>query len=176
LVTASYRVPRATYEINVMGTVNVLEAIRELGHTRVVQVVTSDKCYAIDAASQGYREGDRLGGADPYSSSKACAELVVEAYRKSFFTSSQSKCSLASTRAGNVVGGGDWAEHRLVPDCVRALAAGESIEVRNPRAVRPWQHVLEPCVGYLLLAMRQWHDPKTFSAAFNFGPAASEHW
>src|SRR5205085_5370548 len=130
LVTASYRVPRATYEINVMGTVNVLEAIRELGHTRVVQVVTSDKCYAIDETSQGYREGDRLGGADPYSSSKACAELVVEAYRKSFFTSSRraGTCSLASTRAGNVVGGGDWAPHRLVPDCVRALAAGESIE------------------------------------------------
>jgi len=173
LVRLSYRDPRLTYETNVMGTVNVLEAVRHTPSVRVCQVVTSDKCYENHEWIYPYRENDGMGGADPYSNSKGCAELVVSAYRRSFFPPAEvasHKVSISSARAGNVIGGGDWAQDRIVPDCVRALERGGSIPVRNPGAIRPWQHVLEPLSGYLLLASRQWDEPAILADAFNFGP------
>lgn len=176
LVRQSYSAPRETYEINVMGTVNLLEAVRRVESVRVCQIVTSDKCYENQEWVYGYRENDPMGGYDPYSSSKGCAELIVSAYRRSFFPpEAVTACgtSLASARAGNVIGGGDWALDRIVPDCIRALEAGEPILVRNPDAIRPWQHVLEPLSGYLHLAARQLRDPQTFSDAWNFGPSSA---
>ncbi|MCL2646593.1 MAG: CDP-glucose 4,6-dehydratase [Phycisphaerales bacterium] len=170
LVRRSYREPRQTFETNVLGVVNLLDAVRQLETVRVVQVITSDKCYD-NADTTPRRETDPLGGLDPYSSSKACAELVTAAYRNSFFN----HVSLATARAGNVIGGGDWAEDRIVPDCIRALEKGESILVRNPNAIRPWQHVLEPLAGYLLLAAHQWTNDHNFSTAFNFGPTVASH-
>src|SRR5689334_23649646 len=159
IVLRSYREPRETYEINVMGTVNLLEAVRSAHSVRVCQVVTSDKCYENREWVYPYREVDPMGGADPYSNSKGCAELVVAAYRKSFFPpTSHGGASLSSARAGNVIGGGDWAEARIIPDCIRALERNEPIPVREPDAVRPWQHVLEPLAGYLQLAAAQWED------------------
>ncbi|MGI9179348.1 MAG: CDP-glucose 4,6-dehydratase [Longimicrobiaceae bacterium] len=174
LVRYSYAEPRETYEANVMGTVNLLEAVRGVDTVRVCQVVTTDKCYENREWVYAYRENDALGGYDPYSSSKACAELVVSAYRRSFFPP-EHRVSLASARAGNVIGGGDWALDRIIPDCIRALEAERSIPVRNPQAVRPWQHVLEPLSGYLLLAARQWEEPARFADAWNFGPTAAGH-
>jgi CDP-glucose 4,6-dehydratase len=175
LVRESYREPRETYEVNVMGTVNLLEAVRGVDSVRVCQVVTSDKCYENHEWAYAYRENDALGGYDPYSSSKGCTELVVSAYRRSFFAAGQGapRLSLASARAGNVIGGGDRAADRIIPDCIRALEAGRPIAVRNPHAVRPWQHVLEPLGGYLLLAARQFQAPERFSDAWNFGPSAA---
>jgi CDP-glucose 4,6-dehydratase len=169
MVRRSLRDPALTYEVNVMGTVNVLEAVRLLGQeVRAVVVVTSDKCYENDGlASRRFVEGDPLGGDDPYSSSKACAELVTAAYRSSFFAG-EGTPALASARAGNVIGGGDWGEDRLVPDIVRAVEAGEELSVRNPQAVRPWQHVLNPLSGYLLLAQAL-HGGEA-ARAWNFGP------
>jgi CDP-glucose 4,6-dehydratase len=169
MVRRSLRDPALTYEVNVMGTVNVLEAVRLLGQeVRAVVVVTSDKCYENDGlASRRFVEGDPLGGDDPYSSSKACAELVTAAYRSSFFAG-EGTPALASARAGNVIGGGDWGEDRLVPDIVRAVEAGEELRVRNPQAVRPWQHVLNPLSGYLLLAQAL-HGGEA-ARAWNFGP------
>jgi CDP-glucose 4,6-dehydratase len=178
LVRHSYGDPRGTYETNVMGTVNLLEAMRGLPSVRVCQVVTSDKCYDNREWVFSYRENDPMGGHDPYSSSKGCAELVVGAYRNSFFSPRKeelARTSVASVRAGNVIGGGDWAEDRLVPDCIRALLSNQKVVVRHPDAVRPWQHVLEPLAGYLWLGYRQWHDPLAFSGAWNFGPFGSSN-
>ncbi len=176
LVRASYREPRETFETNLMGTVNVLEAVRQTGGVHVCQIVTSDKCYENREWVYAYRESDPMGGHDPYSASKGCAELAVAAYRRSFFAPEKLAdhgVSLASARAGNVIGGGDWAEDRIIPDCIRALHKGESIIVRHPRAVRPWQHVLEPLSGYLTLAARQLQEGAEFADAFNFGPTAA---
>ena len=170
LVRASYRDPIGTYATNVMGTVNLLECVRETPETRVVVNVTSDKCYENREWAWGYRENERMGGHDPYSSSKGCSELVTAAYRRSFLSS----VGVATGRAGNVIGGGDWAEDRLIPDCMRALARGEAIGVRNPTSVRPWQHVLEPLRGYLLLAEKLWEKPADFSEGWNFGPEVSD--
>jgi len=170
LVRASYQNPVATYATNVMGTVHVLAAAREAPSVRCVVVVTSDKCYENREWVWGYREDDPLGGHDPYSSSKACAELATAAWRRSFADGVAPQLGIASARAGNVIGGGDWAEDRLVPDCMRALFAGKPIGIRNPRATRPWQHVLEPLCGYLLLAERLWEDPQSYGQAWNFGP------
>jgi CDP-glucose 4,6-dehydratase len=172
LVRASYRQPVATYATNVMGTVHVLEAVRATPSVRSVVVVTSDKCYENREWAWGYRESDALGGHDPYSNSKACAELVVAAYRRSFLAVPGGRVvGVATTRAGNVIGGGDWADDRLLPDCMRALSAGRCIEIRNPHAIRPWQHVLDPLRGYLLLAEHLHADAATFGDAWNFGPA-----
>ena len=176
LVRLSYREPRQTYDTNVMGTVNLLDAVRTVDSVRVCQVVTSDKCYENREWVYAYRENDPMGGFDPYSSSKGCVELVVAAWRRSFFNTSdlaKHGVSLSSVRAGNVIGGGDWAEDRIIPDCIRSLQKGESILVRNPHAIRPWQHVIEPLSGYLLLAARQWDEPTEFADAFNFGPTSS---
>jgi CDP-glucose 4,6-dehydratase len=174
LVRDSYRAPRETFDVNVMGTVNVLEAVRLAGGVRVVQVVTSDKCYENQEWAYAYRESDPVGGRDPYSASKGCAEIVAASYRRSFFSADVaddgSEVSLSTARAGNVIGGGDWAADRIVPDCIAALERGERVTVRNPGAVRPWQHVLEPLSGYLLLAARQWMNPGRWDEAWNFGP------
>jgi CDP-glucose 4,6-dehydratase len=171
LVRYSYDHPVETYATNVMGTIHLLEALRVTPSVRVCVNVTSDKCYENQEWDYSYRECDPMGGFDPYSSSKGCAELVTAAYRRSFFKAGDTdSVSLASVRAGNVIGGGDWARDRLVPDCVRALAAKAPIIVRNPEAVRPWQYVLEPLSGYLWLGARQWNSPGTFEGSWNFGP------
>lgn len=168
LVRPSYEDPVGTYATNVLGTVHVLEAARRAGSVRAIVNVTSDKCYQNLETGQSYSEDDPMGGRDPYSSSKGCAELVTTAYRASFF-SGEDAPALASARAGNVIGGGDWAADRIVPDMVRATAAGKSVLVRNPKAVRPWQHVLEPVSGYLQLAERLCAAPRDFSEGWNFG-------
>jgi CDP-glucose 4,6-dehydratase len=173
LVRQSYAEPLETYATNVMGTVNVLEAVRLAQRPCVVLAITTDKCYENREEVYSYQEEDRLGGHDPYSSSKAAAELVISAYRSSFFSGS-SNIRLASVRAGNVLGGGDWALDRIVPDCIRALQAGRAIAVRNRLSTRPWQHVLEPLSGYLLLGaeMHASADDRldALCSAFNFGP------
>ncbi len=177
LVRLSYEQPLDTFATNVQGTANLLEAVRRTDSVRVCQVVTTDKCYENREADRPYREEDRLGGRDPYSASKACAELVVSSFRDSFFSTSAAKrrdVSVSSARAGNVVGGGDWAQDRLVPDCIRALAAEQAIIVRNPRSVRPWQFVLEPLSGYLTLAAHQFANPASFAEAWNFGPSSDD--
>jgi CDP-glucose 4,6-dehydratase len=180
LVRPSYADPVKTYATNIMGTVNLLEAVRLAGHPCAVVVATSDKCYENQERLQEYREEDAMGGHDPYSSSKGAAELVVASYRKSFF-SQTSAVRVASVRAGNVIGGGDYASDRIVPDCIRALSAGRPVRVRNPAATRPWQHVLEPLGGYLWLGARLQGEGADSSAnsalntAFNFGPAAGSH-
>ena len=173
LVRKSYEDPVTTYATNVMGTVNVLESVRECDSVRAVVVITTDKCYENKEWVWPYRETDRLGGYDPYSNSKACAELVVSAYRNSFFSHAQydrHRLAIATARAGNVIGGGDWAEDRLVPDIMRAFAAKQVLEIRNPNAVRPWQHVLEPLAGYLTLAERLCEAGVQYGDAWNFGP------
>ena len=173
LVRYSYSNPVETYATNVMGTVNLLEAVRQTASVKAVINVTSDKCYENREWVWGYRENEPMGGFDPYSSSKGCAELVTSAFRNSFFNAADSQrhgVALASARAGNVIGGGDWAEDRLVPDVMRALPAGKAIVIRNPHAVRPWQHVLEPLSGYLLLAQKLWESGQEFADAWNFGP------
>jgi CDP-glucose 4,6-dehydratase len=177
LVRASYVDPVGTYATNVMGTVHLLDACRTLPNLCSVVVVTTDKCYQNDGWVWGYRENDRLGGDDPYSNSKAACELVVDAYRKSFFNPADHArhgVGLASARAGNVIGGGDFAVDRLVPDAVAAFAKGEKLSIRNPLAIRPWQHVLDPLHGYLLLAERAFENP-TFASGWNFGPPAEEN-
>jgi CDP-glucose 4,6-dehydratase len=180
LVRLSYAQPVETYATNVMGTVHVLEAIRRQGLACSVVAVTTDKCYENREWLHAYREEDAMGGHDPYSSSKGAAELVISAYRRSFFAGS-SGIRLASARAGNVIGGGDWAQDRIVPDCVRALSQNASIPVRNKVATRPWQHVLEPLSGYLQLAATLARDsglplpPETYQGGFNFGPALSSN-
>lgn len=173
LVLPSYADPLTTFETNVMGTANVLEAARHCPSVRSVVIVTTDKCYANNEWPYGYREADALGGHDPYSASKAAAEMVVASYRSSFFDAGETsgkRTGVASVRSGNVIGGGDWAADRLVPDCIRALAEGKPIVVRNPGSVRPWQHVLEPLSGYLWLGALLARDPATYDGAWNFGP------
>src|SRR6266702_4038735 len=165
----SYREPIQTYATNVMGTVHVLDIARQTPSVRAVVIVTSDKCYENLEWSQGYREEDAMGGADPYSSSKGAAELITAAYRRSFFANNGS-AAIASARAGNVIGGGDWAEDRLVPDIVRGICSGGPIVIRRPDSVRPWQHVLEPLRGYLLLAQRLFEESSAYAGAWNFGP------
>lgn len=169
LVLPSYMEPKKTFDTNVGGSVNVLEAIRLNPSVRSVVYVTSDKCYRNNDWIWGYRENDELGGHDPYSASKAAAEMVFSAYAKSFFNNRE-YLGIASARAGNVIGGGDWALNRIVPDSIRFLQSDQPIVLRNPGATRPWQHVLEPLWGYLLLGIRLWESPKEFSGAWNFGP------
>ena len=174
LVQVSYTIPKDTYDINIGGTVNMLEAARNTDSVRVIINVTSDKCYENKEWIWGYREEDPLGGYDPYSSSKGCSELVTAAYRNSFFNPDyycEHKKALSSVRAGNVIGGGDWAKYRIIPDCIRAIKKDKKISVRNPYATRPWQHVLEPLSGYLLLASKMYQDSSNdYSGAWNFGP------
>ena len=174
LVRESYKNPLETYAVNVMGAAHLLEAVRGCDSVRAVVNVTTDKCYENREWVWGYREDEPMGGYDPYSSSKACSELVTAAYRRSFFNPQQHHrhgVALASARAGNVIGGGDWADDRLVPDCVRSLLSGEKIVIRNPAAVRPWQHVLEPLSGYLCLAQRLHEEGVGFAEPWNFGPS-----
>lgn len=173
LVRESYNNPVETYAINVMGTVHLLEAVRACPSVKAVVNVTTDKCYENKEWVWGYRENEPMGGYDPYSNSKACSELVTAAYRSSFFNPKdypRHGVAVASARAGNVIGGGDWAADRLIPDCVKALLGGEKIRIRNPHAIRPWQHVLEPLGGYLLLAQRLYEEGPRFAEAWNFGP------
>ena len=173
LVRDSYKSPAETYSVNVMGTVNLLEAVRLSKTVRAVVNVTTDKCYENKEWAWGYRENESLGGYDPYSSSKACSELVTASYRSSFFNPDNyaaHQVGIASARAGNVLGGGDWASDRLIPDCIRAILKGEKVLVRNPYAIRPWQHVLEPLSGYLMLAQRLCEAGPAYSEAWNFGP------
>ncbi len=169
LVRLSYQDPVGTYTTNILGTVHVLEAVRQTAGVKAVVCVTSDKCYENVEWQWGYRENDRLGGHDPYSSSKAGAELVAAAYRSSYFTQSDSPL-LASARAGNVIGGGDWAKDRLVPDAMRAFGAGETLRIRYPAAIRPWQHVLEAINGYLVLGEALLSGQRSAAKAWNFGP------
>lgn len=173
LVRYSYVEPVETYSTNVMGTVNLLEAVRSTDSVRAVVNVTSDKCYENREWAWAYRENEAMGGYDPYSNSKGCAELVTAAYRNSYFHPEKYQehgISLASARAGNVIGGGDWAEDRLIPDMIRAIAKGESVGIRNPNSIRPWQHVLEPLSGYLLLAQKLFEEGTTYAEGWNFGP------
>lgn len=174
LVRRSYREPLASWSTNVMGTANLLEACRRHPCVRAVVVVTTDKVYANQEWAWGYREGDRLGGHDPYSASKAAAELVAASYRQSFFHGERALL-VASARAGNVIGGGDWSEDRLIPDLVRAAARAEPLEIRSPHATRPWQHVLDCLSGYLLLGQRLLEGERACATAWNFGPAAEDN-
>ena len=177
IVLASYREPVKTYETNVMGTVHLLEAIRTESSVRAVVNVTTDKCYENKEWVWGYRENESLCGEDPYSNSKSCSELVTACYRKSFFRPANyelHRVALATARSGNVIGGGDWAADRLVPDCLRALLKGEIIKLRNPQAIRPWQHVLEPLRGYLTLAEKLFVEGSRYGEGWNFGPNASD--
>jgi CDP-glucose 4,6-dehydratase len=177
LVRRSYVDPVETYSTNVMGTVHLLEAVRQTPPVRAVVNVTTDKCYENKEWVWGYRENESMGGFDPYSSSKGCAELVTAAYRNSFFNTAkhaEHKVGLATARAGNVIGGGDWAEDRLIPDILRAIQNGQAVNIRNPHATRPWQHVLEPLSGYLALAEQLYTQGPAFAEAFNFGPAEED--
>lgn len=173
LVRPSYDDPRATFETNVMGSVNLLEAVRKCDCVRSLVYITSDKCYENLEWIWGYRENDAVGGHDPYSASKGAAEVVFSAYLRSFFFN-RVQLGAASTRAGNVIGGGDWAIDRIIPDCVRSIKSEKPIHLRNPSATRPWQHVLEPLSGYLLLAARLYEDPSNYEGSWNFGPASTE--
>jgi CDP-glucose 4,6-dehydratase len=177
LVRRSYADPVETFAVNVIGTAHLLQAVRSVPSVRAVVVVTTDKCYENRNWHWGYRENDRLGGHDPYSSSKACTELVVASFRDSFFAPAAGATqapAVASARAGNVIGGGDWADDRLLPDLVRAAKAGVPVMIRNPDAVRPWQHVLEPLDGYLLLAQRLCEYSTAYAQAWNFGPESTD--
>lgn len=173
LVRYSYQAPIETYMTNVMGLVNVFEACRKTKNLRAILNVTSDKCYENKERLSGYKEDEAMGGFDPYSSSKGCAELVTAAYRRSYFLNAG--VGLASGRAGNVIGGGDWAQDRLVPDIVRSVQKNEILTIRNPEATRPWQHVLEPLSGYLCLTEKLFENPMEFSEGFNFGPSDQDH-
>jgi len=172
LVRQSYLDPVETYSTNVMGSVHLLEAVRSLDCVRAVVNVTTDKCYENDGRAEPYREGDPMGGHDPYSSSKGCAELVTAAFRRSFLSGKGVR--VASARAGNVIGGGDWAADRLIPDFLRAIDSGRTLEIRSPHATRPWQHVLEPVSGYLMLAQRLCEGGEAFDGAWNFGPSLED--
>lgn len=174
LVRRSYCEPLETWSTNVMGTANLLEACRQAGGVRAIVVVTSDKCYENVDRPDGYRETDRLGGHDPYSASKAAAELVVASYRSAYFQTAESPL-LASARAGNVIGGGDWSEGRLLPDLVRSLSCGDPLVIRSPRATRPWQHVLECLSGYLLLGQKLLEGQRAMAQSWNFGPLAVDN-
>lgn len=174
LVRLSYEIPVETYETNVMGSINIMEAARVAESVKVVVMITTDKCYENKEQIWGYRENEPMGGYDPYSSSKGAAEIAISSWRRSFFNPADygktHHVSIASVRAGNVVGGGDWAKDRIVPDCIRSLEADQPIEIRSPKAIRPWQHVLEPLSGYLLLATKMWDNPTKYCEGWNFGP------
>ena len=170
LVRYSYANPVETYATNVMGTVHVLESTRVIDSVRSTVVVTTDKCYENKEWVWGYRENELMGGHDPYSNSKGCAELVTSAYRRSYFSDSNSSNMVASARAGNVIGGGDWSDDRLVPDAIKAFVANKPLMIRNPLATRPWQHVLEPLSGYLILAQALFEQGTAFACGWNFGP------
>lgn len=173
LVRLSYECPVDTYQTNVMGTINVLEAIRTTPSVKVGIMVTTDKCYENKEQLWGYRENEPMGGYDPYSSSKGAAEIAIASWRSSFFNPMEYEKhgkSIASVRAGNVIGGGDWALDRIIPDCIKFIEAGENIGIRSPKAIRPWQHVLEPLGGYMLLAMKCWNEPTRYAEGWNFGP------
>lgn len=176
LVRLSYEIPVETYETNVMGTINVMEAMRVTDSVKVGVMITTDKCYENKEQIWGYRENEPMGGYDPYSSSKGAAEIAIASWRRSFFNPAdygkKHHVSLTSVRAGNVIGGGDWATDRIIPDCIKALEAGKPIEIRSPKAIRPWQHVLEPLSGYMLLAQKMWNDPTRYCEGWNFGPRA----
>lgn len=177
LVRESYKNPVETYAVNVMGTAHLLEAVRQLDSVRAVVNITTDKCYENKEWVWGYRENESMGGYDPYSNSKACSELVTAAFRSSFFNPQeyeQHGVAIATARAGNVIGGGDWAADRLIPDFIRAIEAKQKIQIRNPQAIRPWQHVLEPLGGYLMLAERLYTEGATFAEGWNFGPEDSD--
>jgi CDP-glucose 4,6-dehydratase len=179
LVRDSYKIPVETYAVNVMGTVHLLEAVRGCPGVRAVVNVTTDKVYENREWAWGYRENEPFGGYDPYSNSKACSELVTAAYRSSYFNPAdyaRHGVALASARAGNVIGGGDWAADRLIPDIIRAMLAGEPVRIRNPHAIRPWQHVLEPLSGYLLLAQRLHAEGARWASGWNFGPHDDDAW
>lgn len=173
LVIESYQNPLETFDINTQGTANVLEALRTSDFIKAAVLITTDKCYENKERKLGYKEDEPMGGHDPYSASKGAAELIIASYRKSFF-SGKNKTAIASARAGNVIGGGDWADNRLVPDLFNAIEKNKTIEIRNPIAVRPWQHVLEPLGGYLLLGARILKEPEKFAEAWNFGPHMHE--
>lgn len=168
LVLASYANPIETYEVNVIGTANILEASRECSSIKAILNITTDKCYENFEKTTGYEEGDPMGGHDPYSSSKGCAELVTTAYRKSFYENLD--IGLASVRAGNVIGGGDWADNRLIPDILKSFQENKTVTIRNPKAIRPWQHVLEPLAGYIELTEKLYNSPSKYSSGWNFGP------
>lgn len=175
LVRLSYDIPVETYQTNVMGTINVMEAIRNTDSVKVGVMITTDKCYENKEQIWGYRENEPMGGYDPYSSSKGAAEIAIASWRRSFFNPEQYEKhgkSIASVRAGNVIGGGDWALDRIIPDCIRALEAGKTIDIRSAKAIRPWQHVLEPLSGYMLLAKKMWENPTEYCEGWNFGPRA----
>jgi len=173
LVRYSYREPVETYQTNVMGTLNILEAIRSIDSVRAAVIITTDKCYENKEWEWGYRENEAMGGHDPYSSSKGCAELLVASYRESYFpvySYSEHKTAIASVRAGNVIGGGDWADDRLIPDIIRAVQLNNTVHIRNPNSIRPWQHVLEPLDGYIELAEKLFNSAGKYAEAWNFGP------
>lgn len=173
LVRLSYQCPVETWQTNVMGTINILEAIRATDSVKVGVMITTDKCYENKEQLWGYREDEPMGGYDPYSSSKGAAEIAISSWRRSFFNPEHygdHRKSIASVRAGNVIGGGDWASDRIIPDCIRALEAGDPIDIRSPKSIRPWQHVLEPLSGYMLLAKKMWDDPVGYCEGWNFGP------
>jgi len=175
LVIKSYSNPIETFSTNVMGTVNLLYAVKETKKPKIVINITSDKCYENNESLEGYTEDDPMGGYDPYSSSKGCAELITKSFRKSFFNSDhENNIGLASVRAGNVIGGGDWAENRLIPDIIRSIKNKENVKIRNPKALRPWQHVLDPLNGYISLAEKLWDDQTKYSEGWNFGPEKNE--
>ena len=175
LVRRSYSDPIETWQTNVLGTLHVLEALRKLDKSCAAVIITSDKCYDNVEWVWGYRETDAIGGPDPYSASKGAAELAIRSYIKSYFPTASSKVHIASARAGNVIGGGDWATDRIVPDCVRAWAANDVVDLRNPHSTRPWQHVLEPLSGYLSLAIALSQRPELHGQPFNFGPPAQQN-
>lgn len=173
LVRLSYDIPLETYEVNVMGTINILEEIRKCKETKIGIMITTDKCYENKEQIWGYRENEAFGGYDPYSSSKGACEIAISSWRNSFMNPKNYKehgKSIASVRAGNVIGGGDFAKDRIIPDCIRAIEKGRDIEIRNPRAIRPWEHVLEPLGGYLLLGQKMLEDPTKYCEGWNFGP------
>ena len=177
ILRESYSNPIETYATNVMGTVNLLESIRKVGNVKVILNVTTDKCYDPSESSEGHLETDRLGGYDPYSNSKACSELVTSSFRDSFFNPKEYQkhgISLASCRAGNVIGGGDWGKDRLIPDIMRGILNNEIIKIRNPNSTRPWQHVLDPLNGYLILVEKLWSSGSKFSEGWNFGPLEND--
>lgn len=174
LVRLSYEIPVETYETNVIGSINIMEAARVTDSVKAVVMITTDKCYENKEQIWGYRESEAMGGYDPYSSSKGAAEIAINSWRRSFFNPAdygkKHHIAIASARAGNVVGGGDWAKDRIVPDCIRALESNKPIEIRSPKAIRPWQHVLEPLSGYLLLAHKMLQEPTKYCEGWNFGP------
>ena len=176
LVRLSYEIPVETYQTNVMGTINIMEAIRATDSVKVGVMITTDTCYDNKEQMRGYKEDDPFGGYDPYSSSKGACEIAIQSWRRSFFNpedyGKKHHVSIASVRAGNVIGGGDWAKDRIIPDCIRALEAGKPIDIRSPKAVRPWEHVLEPLSGYMLLAQKMWEHPTEYCEGWNFGPEA----